>query len=127
MPASPAPQTATSVVNDYLDAFYAGDHDAARNLVADQYSFSGPFVTVTGKDPFFDSAAGLKSMVRGHRLVRQWSEGEDICSIYDVTLSGPGGAGTVTMSEWHQVSGGLLQSGRVLFDSAAFRALLPAR
>lgn len=125
MPASSAPRTATDVVNDYLDAFYSGDHDRASQYVAEQFSFAGPFVTVSGKGSFFASAAGLKALVRGHRLVRQWSDGEDVCSICDVSLSGPRGAGTVTMSEWHQVRGELLTSGRVLFDSAAFRELLP--
>ena len=125
MSASPAPRPAVDVVNDYLNAFCAGEHDRARTLVTDEFSFTGPFVTVSGKEPFFASAAGLKALVRGHRLVRQWSEGEDICSIYDLSLASPAGAGTVTMSEWHRVRDGLLQSGRVLFDSATFRALLP--
>jgi hypothetical protein len=126
MPSSPAVRTAVDVVNDYLHAFYAGDHDWARGVVDDEFSFTGPFVSVFGKEPFFASAAGLKALVHGHRLVRQWSDGDDICSIYDVDLASPAGAGTVTMSEWHRVRDGVLQSGRVLFDSAAFRALLPA-
>ena len=127
MSTSPTASSAVDVVNQYLGAFYDGAHDRARRLVADEFSFHGPFVTVTGRDPFFASAAGLTAVVRGHLLLGQWSEGEDVCSIFEVRLESPVGTGTVTMSEWHQVRDGLLQWGRVLFDSAEFRALLPAR
>ncbi len=127
MSASSAASPTVDVVNQYLGAFYAGEHDRAWSLVADEFSFEGPFVTVAGRAPFFASAAGLKAVVRGHRLLRQWSDGGDVCSIFEVHLQSPAGAGTVAMSEWHLVRDGLLKSGRVLFDSAAFRALLPAR
>jgi len=48
-----------------------------------------------------------------------------VCSIYDVDLQTPIGRGAVTMSEWHTVVGGKVIAGRVIFDTAAFRALMP--
>jgi hypothetical protein len=113
------------VVNAYLTAFYSADFESARPLIAEDFSFHGPFVQLRGRDPFLDSAAGLKPIVRGHRLLRQWAEGDETCSWYDVDLQTPARSGTVTMSEWHAVRESRLVSGRVVFDAAALRAFLP--
>lgn len=48
-------------------------------------------------------------------------------SIYEVAIETPAASGSVMMSEWHVTDGDKLRSGRVIFDTAAFRALLPAR
>jgi len=100
---------AARIVSDYLTALYAGDFDTARALVTDDFSFRGPFIETSGKDAFFKGAEGLKRIARGHSLLRQWVDGDNVCS----------------MSEWHAVRGGQLASGLVLFDSAAFRKLVP--
>jgi hypothetical protein len=119
--ASPA-----GVVNAYLEGFYSGDFEAARLNVADSFSFEGPFLQVEGKDAFFAGAEGLRSIVRGHRLLRQWVDGDDVSSLYQVDLETPAGKGSVLMSEWHRVTGGQLVSGRIVFDTAVFRRLVPA-
>lgn len=118
----PAP---AEVAGAFLTAFYTADFDAARALLAEDFSFHGPFVQVRGREAFLDSAAGLKPIVRGHRLLRQWADGDQVCSWYDLDLATPVKSGSVTMSEWHAVREGKLVSGRVMFDAAAFRAFLP--
>lgn len=118
----PAPAEVASV---YLTALYAADFEAARALLAEDFSFHGPFVQVRGRDSFLDSAAGLKPIVRGHRPLRQWAVGDEVCSWYDLDLETPVKSGSITMSEWHTVREGKLVSGRVVFDAAAFRAFLP--
>jgi limonene-1,2-epoxide hydrolase len=123
--ATAQPTTSAEAVNAYLTAFYAGDFARARELVADDFRFEGPFVRVQGKDAFFAGAEGLRGVVGGHRMVRQWVDGADVSSIYEVALRAGAGRGEVLMSEWHTVSDGRLVSGRVTFDTAAFRALLP--
>lgn len=117
----------STVVNQYLDAFYAGKFPEAHALLADNYHFKGPFVEATNREAYFASAARLALMVKGHRLLRQWVDGDEVCSIYDVALETPAGTGSVTMSEWHRTAQGKLTSGRVILDTAAFRALMPAQ
>jgi len=118
----PAP---AEVASAYLTAFYTTDFEAARALLAEDFSFHGPFVQLRGREAFLHSAAGLKPIVRGHRLLRQWADGDEVCSWYDLDLQTPVKAGSVTMSEWHTVRQGKLVSGRVVFDAAVFRAFLP--
>lgn len=119
--------TASETVSEYLHAFYSGDFDKAKALVADDFHFKGPFVEATDKETFFKSAAPLAQIVKGHRLLRQWTDGGEVCSIFDVNLETPAGKGSLTMSEWSTVRNGKLNSGRVILDTAAFRALVPAR
>jgi hypothetical protein len=114
-----------ALVNRYLDAFYLGNFDSVRPVLADEFSFRGPLIEVTGLDAFLTTADGLRRLCKGHRLLRQWEEGREVSSIYEVRIETPVGAGVVTMSEWHVARAGQLVSGIVLFDTAAFRALVP--
>lgn len=117
---------ATNVVNAYLTAFTSGDFDKARTLVADGFSFHGPFLKADNKEAFFAGASRLAPIVRGYRLVRQWEDGDDVCSMYEFKVETPVGAGSVLMSEWHTVRDGQLIASRLVFDTAAFRAFVPA-
>lgn len=117
--------TPAEVVNRYLDAFYTGDYSGAGSVLVDDFSFSGPFVEVTGRDAFLASAERLRPILRGHSVVRQWIDGSDVATIYDVRIETPASSGVVRMSEWHSVIDGRLTAGQVFFDSERLRALLP--
>src|SRR5258706_13843776 len=86
MPAPGGAGGAASLVTEYLTVFYTGDFVRARLAVAQDFSFQGPFLQVQGRDAFFAGAQGLQQIVRGPRLLRQWVDGAEVCSIYDVTL-----------------------------------------
>lgn len=118
--------TPAHIVNEYLTGFYHGDFRRAAATLAENFSFSGPFLQVEGRDDFLAGAQGLRAAVRGHRLLRQWQDGDEVSSVYEVELSTPVGSGSVLMSEWHSVRDGFLATGRVVFDTAPFRALMPA-
>jgi hypothetical protein len=126
VPGADGPDGAGAVVAEYLTAFYTGDFDRAQAVVAPTFSFRGPFLQAQGRDAFFAGAQGLRPIVRGHRMLRQWVDGAEVCSIYDVTLETRSGTGSLPMSEWHTVHDGRLTTALVLFDAIAFRALLPA-
>src|SRR5579863_3986056 len=113
---TPALITPMDTVNNYLETFYMGDFETAQLVVADKFTFEGPFIRAQSKKEFFESADGLRAIVRGHRMLRQWADGDDVCSIYDAKLETPVGSGSVTMCEWHHVRSGQLTSGRIFFD-----------
>jgi predicted SnoaL-like aldol condensation-catalyzing enzyme len=118
---------ARRLVRHYLDAFYSGEFDRAASVLADSFAFEGPFVKVAGRDAFLRSAEGLKKIVRGHRLLRQWVDGDDVISVFELQLETPQNKGAVTMSEWHTAEEGKLVRGFAVFDSAAFRAITAPR
>ena len=121
-----ASTTPATVFNAYLNAFTAGDLDAAYLYVADDFVFTGPILQSEGKEAFVEGSRGLAPIVRGHTLLRQFEDGDEVCSIYDFAVETPAGTGAVTMTEWNVVRDGRLASARVVFDTAAFAALMPS-
>jgi ketosteroid isomerase-like protein len=129
----PAHPTATettvhpeAVVATYLDAFYSGDLETAASLLAEDFCFQGPTRQIEGKQAFLDRAEGVRSMLRGDHRVRQWVDGNEICTLHEAKLVTSIGEGSVLVSEWHSVRDGQLVSGQSVFDTTAFRALVPA-
>jgi hypothetical protein len=120
------PRGAIAVVNAYLDAFTSWRVEEARALVADGFVFEGPFIKTDDKEAFFAGAAGLGRIAQGHRVLRQWADGDDVSTVYEFELGTPERHGPIVMSEWHTVKDGLIVSSRLLFDTAQFRALAPA-
>jgi predicted SnoaL-like aldol condensation-catalyzing enzyme len=118
--------SAVGVVNAYLDAFTGGDLETAFELISDDFVFEGPMLQSQGKAAFVEGASGLAPIVRGHKMLRQFEDGEEVCSIYEFQVETPAGSGSVTMSEWNVIRGGQLASARLVFDTAAFAALMPA-
>ena len=50
--------------------------------------------------------------MRGYRLLRQWEEGEEVCSVYEFHLESPAATGSVVMAEWNRsVTGRWLRPG----------------
>jgi hypothetical protein len=96
-----------------------------RPLLADDLIFKGPFVRVEGADQFVASADGLRRIVRGHRAIRQWRNGKEIWTLYEMKLETPSGTGSVLVSEWNTVRGGVVASATLVFDTAEFRKLVP--
>ena len=78
-----------------------------------------------GADNFFSDTAPLAAIVRGYELLRQWEDDGEVCSIYNFKIETPAGAGSVLMAEWNEVSDGKLTSAKLVFDTAAFMALMP--
>ena len=118
--------SSSETVNGYLDTFTKGDLDAAYEYIADDFLFHGPMLASEGKHAFIAGSSGLAPMVRGYTLLRQFEDGDEVCSIYDFHVETPAGAGSVTMTEWNVVHDGRLQSARLVFDTAAFAALMPS-
>ncbi len=109
----------------YLDAFTSGNIDEAKELVAEDYSFVGPMMQAEGKTAFFEGAAGLRTIVDGYKMLHQWEDGDEVCSIFEFKIKSPVGGGAVLMSEWATVRDGKLAASRLIFDTAAFAALMP--
>jgi hypothetical protein len=114
------------VFQSYLERFTAGDMEGAAEYLDDEFSFIGPVLTAGDKAEFLAGASRLGPIVRGCDMHRQWVDGEEVCSVYDFKIETPAGAGSVPMAEWSVVRDGKLVSSRVLFDTAAMAALMPA-
>lgn len=94
----------SDVFNAYLNAFTSGDIDTARQYIADDFTFHGPLVKADGKQAFFDSISpDLIAMTRGYKMLRQFEDGDELCSIYEFNLETPVAKGAIYMTEWSKV------------------------
>ena len=115
----------SAIFTAYLEAFSSGDIDTAREYIADDFTFQGPVLQAEGKDVFFEGAISLLPVVNGYKMLRQFEDGEDVCSIYEFNIKTPIKAGSVLMTEWSQIRDGKIASSKLVFDTAAMTALMP--
>jgi ketosteroid isomerase-like protein len=113
------------LVTQYLDAFASVDFKTTRGLLHEDFSFAGPIDQVEGRDAFLEGATRLIPLMNGCRVLNQWEDGNDVCSIYDFRLRTPVATGAVVMAEWNRIREGRIASSKLIFDTAAFLALLP--
>jgi ketosteroid isomerase-like protein len=114
------------VFREYLDRFTAGDLAGAADLLAEDFSFRGPMLHADGRDAFLQGASALGPIVRGNEMLRQWEDGDEVCSVYEFKVQTPVGAASIPMTEWVRVRDGKLVSARLIFDTAQMAAVAPA-
>ena len=110
----------------YLERFTGGDVEGAAELLADEFAFDGPILQAKDKAEFLAGSAAAAAMARGCTIHHQWVDGDHVCSVYDFVIDTPAGAGAIPMAEWSVIRDGKLVSSRLLFDTAAMAALMPA-
>ena len=113
------------LVSDYLEALIEGDLERAGELLSEDFTFRGPMLETHGRDAYLDEAAGAFESVRGVRLLRQWEDADDVCSVYELEVKTPAAETTMLMSEWNQVRDGRLASSVLVFDTSVHDELMP--
>ena len=117
--------TNAEIFERYLALFTSGDVDGAAELLDDSFTFHGPMVQTSSKTEFLASTGGLVPITRGYQMHRVWADGDEVCAVYDFKVETPVGSGSIPMAEWAVVRDGRLVSSRLIFDTAAFAALMP--
>lgn len=117
--------TNADIFRTYLERFTGGDIDGAGEMLAEDFTFSGPILQSTGRAEFLTGSATAAAIARGCEIHRQWVDGDTVCSIYDFKIETAVGAGSISMAEWSVIRGGKLASSRLIFDTADMAALTP--
>jgi hypothetical protein len=113
------------VVQSFLHAFLSGDTIGARSMVRDDFSFRAPLVDTGGtKDDFFVAADAKTRSIGGFHVLRQWHDGNDVSTVYEIDVRTLAGAATMLLHEWHTVTHGQLASSIMIFDTSAPAAQL---
>jgi hypothetical protein len=113
--------TPAEIVNAYLAAYTSGDVDRAASLVSEDFSFHGPMHATAGRSSLRRIVAHVAANVRGHRVLRQWQDGDEVCTICQLSVGTGSEAPSVLVSEWNTVRRGQLASSFMLFDTGPFR------
>ncbi len=117
--------SAANIFEKFLEASSSGDFVAAAGYLADNYKFHGPLFQADNKKDYVEGTAQLAAIVRGHKMLRQWTDGDEACSVYDFHIETPKGKGSITMTDWTTVKNGKMVSSRLIFNTSEFVALMP--
>ncbi|MGZ6562428.1 MAG: nuclear transport factor 2 family protein [Solirubrobacteraceae bacterium] len=113
---------AESVASECLQAWTKGDFETAASLLDEDISFVGPFGAAEGADAYLSGLRRFQARgVQGVDIRRVFSDGHDVCLIYDLVTNTP--AGTIPSAGWYQLRGGKIAPVRAFFDA---RPLVPS-
>lgn len=115
--------TGEQVVRSYYDILRAGaeafEPDRLRALLAPDLDFEGPIAgRRTGAEPFVKGVSGFVYAARHVELIREIYAGDRAAVLYDAQLPG----GPVRFAEFFELGDGRIQSLRLMYDAAEFRA-----
>jgi hypothetical protein len=91
----------------------------ARAMLTDDFSFRAPLVDEGSQASFFASGDEKSALVRGFRVLRQWEDGDDVSTLYELDVETKAGAASMLMYEWHHVRDGSIDSTVMVFDTVA--------
>ena len=111
----------SKIVNAYLTAYTSGDVDRALSLVSEDFYFQGPMQETAGRSALRKIAAHVGANARGYRVLRQWHDTDDVCTIYQLGVETGAEATSVLVSEWNTVRGGQVTASLMVFDTGPFR------
>jgi hypothetical protein len=63
-------------------------------------------------------------IVRGHKILQCLTVGDEVAALYEILVEGPRGQQPLAVGGWYTVTGDRLSSGRVIYDSAVFDAIV---
>jgi ketosteroid isomerase-like protein len=113
------------IINRYLSLTSSAQADLtkAAALLADDVTFTGPLMRLTGKDAYIGL---LQQFLPSHvstRVLRQFAEGNEVCSINELTVRTPaGGTVTLAMAEWFKLRDGRIAEHTLYYDPREFAA-----
>jgi hypothetical protein len=115
--------TNAQLVTHYLTALASNDTQRARSLLSDDFSFRGPMdFRIDGKDAFLAATEAKYKHVQELRILRQWEDGDDVCSVYELDVATSNASASVLMSEWNSVRDGQVASALLVFDTSTLAA-----
>ncbi len=112
---------ASDVVNRFYEVTNARRAQDLAPLVRDDVTLVGPLMQAAGAAEYLAMNEQLLGFHAGTRMLRQFEDGDDVCSIYELDMKTPsGGSLTLAMADWIRVEDGRIVSQRIYFDPRGF-------
>ncbi len=113
--------TPRHVVERFYDVTNNRGGAGLRDVVAGDIRFVGPLMQASGADQYVAMNEQLLPFHKGWKLLRQFVDGDDVCTIYEMTMGTPSG-GTIVLPlvDWIRVSEGRVAEQRIYFDPRQF-------
>ena len=114
MSAAPA-----EVATRFLTCFYSGRMDEARAMLAEDFVFQAPLAEDGSAEDYFAGGESKVALVDDFRVLRQWEDGPDVATLYEIDVRTEEGSESMPMFEWHRVRDGAIESTAMVFDTVA--------
>jgi ketosteroid isomerase-like protein/uncharacterized protein YndB with AHSA1/START domain len=109
------------VVNRFYEATANRRSDELAGLVSEDVTFEGPVMNTRGAPDYLSMNEQLLGFHRDTTMLRQFENGDAVCSIYELKMATPAGDElAVTMADWIEVADGKIASQRIYFDPREF-------
>ncbi len=93
------------------------------SLLADNFRFIGPVDQTTGIESFMKLNESFFPSVTGMRMLKQFENGNDVCSIYELDVKSPSGKSlTLNIADWVVVKNGKMVEERIYYDAREYAA-----
>jgi hypothetical protein len=80
---------ALEVANQYYDLLNNKDFSGLRGLISENILFIGPVVQRSGAIEYIDALKRLFKFHKKSQMLKQFENGNDVCSIYDLIMDKP--------------------------------------
>jgi hypothetical protein len=100
---------AKNTVMSFLKYMNEENFEGAQRCTDDDLKFEGVMGSRDGADAYFDD---MKNMKLKYHLLKTFADGEDVCVLYDITMSGI----TIYSSGLYRVENNKITSIKVVFD-----------
>jgi hypothetical protein len=117
-------QRPSEIVTRFLSSYHGGRIADARAMITEDFSFRAPLVDEGSQEVFFAGAEEKSALVRDFRVLRQWEDGDDISTLYEIEIETEAGAASMLMHEWHHIRDGSIDSTVMVFDTVSRAAEL---
>ena len=112
---------ALEVANRFYDATENKKGEGLENILANDMTFVGPLMKAAGAKDYIESTKQFLQMHRATRMLKQFENGSDVCSIYEMDIATPaGGMITLELADWIETAGGKVARQRIYYDPQEF-------
>ena len=100
-------KNASQIVIHFYDVCNKKQGQELEKLVAEDIIFEGSLMRLSGASQYLQTVGPFLKFHKGMRMLRQFEDGEHVCSIYEMDLGTPaGGVMTSAFADWTRVANG---------------------
>jgi ketosteroid isomerase-like protein len=112
---------ALETVKRFYDATENKKGRGLETILAKDMAFIGPLMKTSGAQDYIDSTRQFLQMHKATRMLKQFENGNDVCSIYEMDIATPsGGMITIELTDWIQVADGRVAKQKIYYDPREF-------
>jgi ketosteroid isomerase-like protein len=112
---------ALEIVKRFYDITDNNKGKGLESILAKNMTFSGPLMKTSGAEEYISTTRRFLQMHRETRIFKQFENGNDVCSIYEMDVATPsGGIITLEITDWIQVSDDKVAKQKIYYDPREF-------